>query len=113
MTHGLTGGHHFKILAKIADDVFDKQFLTKMKQCCENKLPVDLRQEIIKIFESIITMFLLERDISKDMIPQNVVQDDSSIVKVDLPFFEGLNNAMSTGITSATARAIFGDRPVT
>ena len=34
-------------------------------------------------------------------------------MKENLPFFEGLNNALSTGVTASIAKSIFGDIPVT
>ena len=112
MTNGLTGGKHFKFLPHIIKQVFDK-FTEKMKVSYDKKETVDLRREIIKMFESTITMFLLERDISNDQIMQNVIKADGSIVKESLPFFDALNNAAAAGVNSAFSKGIFGERPVT
>jgi len=42
-----------------------------------------------------------------------VVKIDGSINKEKLPFFDGLNNAVATGISAGPSKAIFGERPVT
>ena len=74
---------------------------------------VDLRNEIIKIFESIITMYLLERDVSGDMLDAMVIETDGSIKQTKLPFFEAMNNAIMVGQSQIASKEIFGDYNVT
>ena len=74
---------------------------------------MDLRCEIIKLFESVITMFLLERDVSDDQVEMNVIKEDGSIVKEKLKFFDALNNAFATSQCSTVSKALFGEWPVT
>ena len=50
MMNGLTGSNHFKILDKIVAEVM-AVFHKKMNTASQENKIVDLRQEIIKIFE--------------------------------------------------------------
>ena len=112
MQHGLTGSQHFKILDKFMDKVL-ASFYKKMKVASDENKVVDLRGEIIGIFESVMTMYLLERDISGDMIEAKVIEADGSIKSKTLPFFEALNNSLAVGASQSASKYVFGRLNVT
>ena len=74
---------------------------------------IDLRREIIDIFQSIVTIFLFGTDVSQEMMTMSVVQHDGSIIKKDKSFFEALENAMDCGSVATVHRSMFGERKIT
>ena len=58
-------------------------------------------------------MYLLERDVSGDMLEAKVIESDGSIKQKKLPFFEALNNAMMVASSQTASKSIFGSFNVT
>ena len=69
---------------------------------------VDLRNEIIKIFDKVMVTFFFGKDLSTVLVP-SMVKDDKGITKQDLPFFESISNAKRLSQQLSGQIAMFGE----
>jgi len=73
----------------------------------------DIRHEIIKLFEEVMTHYLLGRDIAQETLTINVVKKDGSIVAEKLHLFDALTQCFETGFAASSHKFVFGDYPAT
>lgn len=71
---------------------------------------VDIRHEIIEIFEKIMTTYLLGRDVSNKIIATNVLKSDGSIVKEDLKLYKAFMASFEFAVSNASQKYFLGER---
>lgn len=73
----------------------------------------DLRNEIKRIFEQIVTTFVFGKDISEQKVTIKNINYDGSVNEESHPIFQALELVMNSALIATPQRLIFGQRKAT
>lgn len=71
-----TGTSNFNLLDQTIED-----YLPRFFESWKEKKTIDIRAEVTKVFEDIVSIFLFGKDADHDMISMQVIKEDGSVVE--------------------------------
>lgn len=74
---------------------------------------IDLRREVNKIFEDVITTFLYGKNVKNQKTQMKVIREDGTVYEQTMTCFQAIDTCLNTASQAMMGRLFFGDQQVT